>query len=226
MRLRLFARIGPARARLLVSTRALAVAMLVLGLGGVPALAGESAAAGEPAAPGGAYCTAAARACGAACDETTEPGSARAVACEARCAVDHAACDARDALSGVEPWLRDKSEKADSFMEGFKGESGDGESGPPTRQACRSAFQRCETRCEGRHGSDEYARAGCESVCAMNRATCEAEAGVEAARPYIEREVERLRGFFDSLLGEEGTMPPPPDVPDYPETNEDGTLDL
>lgn len=201
------------------------LAPLCAALAGAPAHAAAEDESADADAPGGAYCEAVARDCGTTCNETTEPGSASAAACEARCAIERAACDAKDALSGVEPWLQDKADKADSFMEGFDGESGDGFAGPPTREACRAATERCETRCEGRHGTDSYAMAGCKSVCAMNRATCEAEAGVEAARPYIEREAERLRGFFDQLLGDDET-PPPPETPGWPEDNEDGTLDL
>lgn len=202
-----------------------AIALLAGLVGPVAGLAAEGS---DPTAdsPDSAYCTAAARACGTACNDSTDPGSAAAAACEARCAIEHAACDARNALSGVEPWLQDKAEKADRFMEGFDGETGDGETGPPSGPACKAAHERCQTRCEGRHGTDDYARAGCQSVCAMNRATCEAEAGVEAAKPYLEREAERLRGFFDSLLGDEEATPPPPDVPPYPESNADGTVDL
>lgn len=201
------------------------LAPLIVALAGGPAHATAENAATEQDAPGGAYCAAVARDCGTTCNESTEPGSASAAACEARCAIKRAACDAKDALSGLDPWLQDKANKADSFMEGFDGESGDGIAGPPTRQACRAATKRCETRCEGRHGTDSYAMAGCKSVCAVNRATCEAEAGVEAAKPYIDREAERLRGFFDQLLGDD-EAPPPPEPPAWPEDNDDGTLDL
>jgi hypothetical protein len=186
-----------------------------------------------PEAPGPAYCAAVARQCGLECNATTDPGSAGAAACEARCAVARAACKARDALSGVEPWLQDKAEKADRFMEGF--DSGRRDPGPPgdgapSHRACRSAHDQCEARCATRFGRDSYARAGCESVCAMNRATCEAEAGVETARPYIEREVERLNNFFDELLGDDEdeapAAPAPPPASEWPRPHPDGSLEL
>jgi len=226
MPLRLYSFKAPDARRSVSRWSILAVVVLLAVL--VGPMVGLAAEGSDPTtdSPDRAYCTAAARACGTACNNSTDPGSAAAAACEARCAIEHAACDARSALSGVEPWLQDKAEKADRFMEGFDGETGDGETGPPSGQACKSAHERCQTRCEGRHGTDDYARAGCQSVCAMNRATCEAEAGVEAAKPYLEREAERLRGFFDSLLGDDETTPPPPDVPPYPEGNADGTVDL
>ncbi|SDE26561.1 hypothetical protein [Rhodospira trueperi] len=185
-----------------------------------PAMADE-----DPAtdAPGAAYCKAIAHQCGRACDDTTEPGSVSAAACEARCAVDRAACEARDGLSGVEPWLADKTDKLDRFMQGFD-EGFDPDDAPDSVASCGARQETCETQCEQRHPHDDYARSGCDSVCALDRATCEANAGVEAARPFIEREARRLEEFFDGLLGD--GEPAPPEPPTWGEPNPDGTVDL
>ncbi len=162
---------------------------------------------------GAAYCGAVARQCGRDCQASTEPGSAASAACEARCAVDRAACDARDTLSRVEPWLDDQATMVDRFMDGFETDPERGtidpDAGPPTREACRGVHDQCMTRCATRF-DDDYARAGCESVCALDRATCETAAGIETARPLIEREARRLQDFFDALRGGGETPPPPP----------------
>lgn len=194
-----------------------------------------------PDAPGAAYCAAAARACGLACAGSTEPGSAAASACQARCAIERAACDAKDGLSQIEPWLSDKADRMDRFMDGFHGNDGEGygdrpglrddgtgdgdgeEEGDHTARSCAAAHAACERWCTDRHAGDDYGQAGCESVCALDRATCEANAGVEAAKPFIEREAERLRDFFDGFLGDD-TDPPPP--PAWDENTSDGILDL
>ncbi|MBB4284327.1 hypothetical protein [Roseospira goensis] len=234
--------------------RAIILAMLVCGgllAGGAtaPGLAAGTAE-DEADAPGLAYCAALSRQCGLACNESTEPGSAAAAACEARCAVERAACEARDGLARLEPWLADKADKVDRFMQGFHGDGdgdgdGAGEGGPggpggideapgqaapqededadETAGACRAGHEACEARCAARYGDDDYARAGCKSVCALDRATCEANAGVEAAKPFIERETKRLRDFFDGFLGDDDAPPPPPE---WPPTNPDGTVDL
>lgn len=203
-----------------------------LGLGGGPAgrALAEEAPPDDDAIgnPGAAYCTALARQCGLACDRTMEPGSAAAAACESRCVIERTACDTRDQLSGVGPWLSDKVEMVDRFMQGF-GEPGipsDGETSVAVDGSCRAEQAACESRCDDTHVGDDIARAGCDSVCAMNRAACEANAGVEAARPFIERETQRLMDFFGDLLGEgeEPTAPPP--TVEWPEPNPDGTIDL
>jgi hypothetical protein len=197
--------------------------VFVLGL--VLAFAAPAMAEEDPAtnAPGAAYCKAVAHQCGQACNDTTEPGSVSAAACEARCAVDRAACEARDSLSGVEPWLADKADKLDRFMQGFD-EGFDPDDAPDSAASCGMRQDSCEARCEQRHPHDDYARSGCDSVCALDRATCEANAGVESARPFIEREARRLEEFFDGLLGDD--EPAPPEPPAWGEPNPDGTLDL
>jgi hypothetical protein len=226
----------------------LLAAALAWGVAAAPALAtgagDDPAATEEHAESGPAYCAAAARQCGLDCAGSTEPGSAAASACQARCAIERAACDARDSLSGVQPWLSDKADRMDRFMEGFHGNDGegyrtapglgDGEGGgdgdgdgdsdrADVPRSCGSAHAACERWCATEHEGDDYGLAGCESVCALDRATCEANAGVEAAKPFIEREAERLRDFFDGFLGEDETAPPPPR---WGEENPDGTLDL
>jgi len=222
-----------------------------------PALADEAPGQTEGddhGAPGTAYCEAVSRACGVTCSDSTDPGSATAAACQARCAIERAACDAHDSLSGVEPWLADQADKMDSFMEGFHGNDGDryieepdlrhddeqnrapnggmGDTAPNTEDddtaadapSCGDAHTACEHRCETRHSEDAYARAGCESVCSLDRATCEANAGVEAAKPFIERETNRLRDFFSDFLNDEGEAPPPP--PELGSENPDGSMNL
>jgi len=223
-----------------------------------PALADEAPGQTEDedhGAPGTAYCEAVARTCGVTCSDATDPGSAAAAACQARCAIERAACDARDSLSGVEPWLADKADKMDSFMEGFHGNHGDryieepnlhhddeqdgapngeaGEAAPGTGGggtaanplSCGDTHAACEHRCETWYPEDAYARAGCESVCSLDRATCEANAGVEAAKPFIERETNRLRDFFGGFLNDEGEAPPPP-PPELGSENPDGSMTL
>lgn len=201
-----------------------------IGLSLVPAAMAEEGTTED--SPGRAYCAAKAEQCGLVCDRTTEQGSFAATACEAQCAIDRAACDANDAVSGVEPWLADKADKLDRFMQGFEDEKGDG-TAPPQRgpdgednaaDSCGTAHDACQARCDERFPGDEYAQAGCDSVCAMNRATCEADAGVEAAKPYVERETRRLQEFFDGLLGDEDPDPPKPS--EWPSRNPDGTVDL
>ncbi|MBB4265892.1 hypothetical protein [Roseospira visakhapatnamensis] len=212
------------------------ILLTVLALSGMsggmvtPAWTAEDDALGDA---GSAYCGAVARQCGLACQGGTEPGSAASAACEARCAVERAACEAQDALSGVEPWLDDKAEKLDRFMDGFEADP-EADPGDPgavpspgerTSEACRAARDQCMSRCDARFG-DDYARSGCESVCALNRATCEATAGLETARPLIEREAERLQDFFDALRGHGDTPPPPPPPLDAPDPDGDGILDI
>lgn len=220
--------------------------LTVLMMAGAPAVSGaaEGQDGAPPAGSGAAYCAAVARTCAARCDQVTEPGSAASASCEARCAVDRTACEARDHLSRIEPWLSDKADQMDRFLKGFEGEGQDRDvpgagppEDPPTPQACREAHQACTDRCSQSYGPDDYARTGCDSVCAINRASCEASAGVEAARPFLEREAERLRDFFGGLL-EDGdrprtttpsgppSQPDPPPMPAWPERNQDGTLDL
>lgn len=178
---------------------------------------------------GAAYCGAVARQCGVDCQASTEPGSAASAACEARCAIERAACDARDTLSRVEPWLDDQANMVDRFMDGFEVDpergATDPDAGPPTREACRGVQDQCMSRCAARF-DDEYARAGCESVCALDRATCETAAGIETTRPLIEREARRLQDFFDALRGR-GETPPPPSPPlDDLGPDGDGVLDI
>jgi len=163
---------------------------------------------------GSAYCGALARQCGVACQATTEPGSAASAACQARCAVERAACETRGALGQVEPWLDEKTERMDRFMEGLEPDPETGERlGAPTQEVCEASHDRCMTRCEDRF-DDDYARAGCVGACAMDRAACETAAGVETARPLIEREVQRLKDFLDALGGKDPASPPslPPET--------------
>ncbi|KAA5605030.1 hypothetical protein F1188_13430 [Roseospira marina] len=176
--------------------------------------------------------------------------------------MERSACEARDSLSQVKPWLDDQADKMDSFVEGFQGNGGDRyveepnlhhddeENDPAAPQAtpvppsdpgsdsaavatCETEHDACVDRCERRHPGDDYAQAGCTSVCALDRATCEANAGVESAKPFIKREADRLRDFFDGLLEEDAPAPPPSRPAPPPASppalgteNPDGTMDL
>ncbi|MQX37027.1 hypothetical protein [Roseospira navarrensis] len=209
----------------------LPVLVLIVGLGlAMPVWADSDPESGADDAPGAAYCAAVARDCGASCADSTEPGSAAAAACQARCAIERAACDTRDSLSGVEPWLSEKADRMDRFMDGFRspddedGSDGGSDGGAMAEASCAARHDSCEMRCEIRHDDDAYGRAGCESKCAIDRATCEAGAGVETARPFIEREAERLQDFFGGFLEDDEAAPPPP--PAWGEPNPDGTMDL
>jgi|GEM_PF-6889304 len=226
------------RVPILILAMTLALAGSAIGLGTPVWAAGDAAPSPEASAEPGiaspddegaeegagvAYCSALARQCGLDCQANTEPGSTAAATCQASCAVKRAACETRDTLSRVEPWLQDRSDNMNSFLEGLESDPEDGGiMGPPTQEVCGAAHDRCVNRCDDRFGADEFARVGCESACAVDRASCETAAGLETARPLVEREMERLQGLLDSLLGDK--EPPPPADPHDPDG--DGILDL
>lgn len=90
----------------------------------------------------------------------------------------------------------------------------------PTLESCATAYGACVDTC-GATQESEAARAGCVARCAAQRATCEAEAGYEQAKPWVREQMDKLedflRGFRDG---------PAPEAPETKSGNGGGYKDL
>lgn len=73
--------------------------------------------------------------------------------------------------------------------------------------ACGTVFDQCMARCETSYPDDEAAEAGCKAACAADRAVCEAKAGYEAAKPWVEEQFRSMQRFFEGF-SERGRTPP------------------
>lgn len=84
----------------------------------------------------------------------------------------------------------------------------------PTLEMCAESFDQCIARCAARNPDSAAAQAGCEARCTTDRATCEAKAGYEEAKPWVREQMQKLRDFFRGFgEGPEGTPPPTEEVP-------------
>lgn len=85
-----------------------------------------------------------------------------------------------------------------------------GDKAPPSQ--CGFAYDDCMFACTRRHAQDDAARVGCTARCAADHATCEAQAQYNAAKPWLDEQVDKMRRFYDGFKGEQ-SPPPPPDAP-------------
>lgn len=76
--------------------------------------------------------------------------------------------------------------------------------------ACTLARQVCELTCSRQYSPGSASHAGCVVRCSTEAAGCEAAAGLSAARPWLERQMERLQQFYDGFIGEGSESPPLP----------------
>ncbi|MBF0093443.1 MAG: hypothetical protein HQL33_07705 [Alphaproteobacteria bacterium] len=79
--------------------------------------------------------------------------------------------------------------------------------------SCAGTQDRCAAECNGRLPEDDPARVGCVARCAADRAACEAEAGYEAAKPWLDRRVEEMKRLYEGFKGDGGVPPPPKKTP-------------
>lgn len=86
------------------------------------------------------------------------------------------------------------------------------EPAPTPQSRCQPIFNRCEALCRADLGQDSAEAAGCATRCGAERALCEALAAVDIAQPWLERQFDRFRRFYDGYTGGEphaGRKPPP-----------------
>lgn len=93
-----------------------------------------------------------------------------------------------------------------------------------TASPCVKAQTRCEADCDRRLADRDAARAGCIARCATDRTVCEAEAGYNAAKPWLDQRMDDMKRFYEGFKGEK-TPPPPPKAPSKPDTAPPRELD-
>ncbi|KAF0118062.1 MAG: hypothetical protein FD149_927 [Rhodospirillaceae bacterium] len=87
----------------------------------------------------------------------------------------------------------------------FSGKTGAEETGAGT--ACALVRQECELLCNHQYTPGSAAHAGCLVRCDTDAAACK-------TAPWLERQMERLRQFYDGFTGGEGeTLRPAPKHP-------------
>lgn len=79
---------------------------------------------------------------------------------------------------------------------------------PEGLKACARAYDACTAQCTRDYPDNQASRAGCGARCAGERAACEAKAGYEKAKPWVEKQIEGLQDFLDGFRGD-----PPPEDP-------------
>lgn len=82
----------------------------------------------------------------------------------------------------------------------------------PALEQCEARFDACVTACEKKNLDSSAGLAGCQARCAANRAACEAQAGYEQAKPWVQEQFERMEDFFEGFR--DGPQDAPPAVPE------------
>lgn len=97
---------------------------------------------------------------------------------------------------------------------------------PEGLKACARAYDACIAQCATDYPDNQASRAGCGARCAGERAACEAKAGYEKAKPWVEKQIEGLQDFLDGFRGDQPPPPPrsaPPEAaPPPPPAKQDG----
>lgn len=103
--------------------------------------------------------------------------------------------------------------------------SGEGARAEGAGRVCALARQECELACTRQHTLGSASHVGCTVRCSTEAATCEAVAGLHAARPWLEQQMEWLRQFYDGFVGERDNptypLPGQPMLPDREGTEQD-----
>lgn len=81
----------------------------------------------------------------------------------------------------------------------------------PTLDQCAADFDSCMESCSEANADSSAGLAGCQARCAANRAACEAQAGYEEAKPWVQEQFERMEEFFNGFRDGPGDTPPTED---------------
>lgn len=95
----------------------------------------------------------------------------------------------------------------------------------PTLGQCEARFDTCMSACSAANPASSAGLAGCQARCAANRAACEAKAGYEKAKPWVQEQFEAMEDFFEGFReggGERGPAAPEAPPPAQPVPRSDG----
>ncbi|MCW8861248.1 MAG: hypothetical protein OQJ76_05235 [Rhodospirillales bacterium] len=77
----------------------------------------------------------------------------------------------------------------------------------PASQAlseCAAGYDSCVALCAKAHSDSEARNMGCGAGCAAERAACEAKAGYDQAKPWVDKTMEGVKKFLDDLMKDQG----------------------
>ena len=75
----------------------------------------------------------------------------------------------------------------------------DGADGQVTPAQCAAAYDACVGVCADKHAPKSPGMMGCEARCAAERAACEARAGYNEAKPWVEDQFRKMQEFFEGF---------------------------
>ncbi|MEO5372712.1 MAG: hypothetical protein H7840_00375 [Alphaproteobacteria bacterium] len=91
-----------------------------------------------------------------------------------------------------------------------------GDQTPPDR--CRAVRDGCADACTQRHPEGDAARVGCIARCTADHAACEAQSQYDAAKPWLNDQVGKMRRFYEGFKGDGPPGAPPGAPPPDPRT--------
>lgn len=81
-----------------------------------------------------------------------------------------------------------------------------------TLEACLAEQRQCDQSCARRYDT-EAGKVGCQARCASLKAACDAKAGYDSAKPWVDRQKRSVEDFWDGLTNDGSTTPAKPKTP-------------
>ena len=68
-----------------------------------------------------------------------------------------------------------------------------------TSKQCAEAFDQCQQTCNENNPGDSATKAACLARCSADYAACDAAAAYDKAKPWLERQADKAKKFWDEL---------------------------